>query len=42
MRTALRARLTYANVMATLALFIALGGTCQGRSKIDPLAPVEG
>ncbi|MDQ2983538.1 MAG: hypothetical protein M3R70_06395 [Actinomycetota bacterium] len=31
----LRRRLTYANVMATLALFIALGGTSYAVSRID-------
>jgi hypothetical protein len=35
MLKALRNRLTYANVIATLALFIALGGTSFAVSKID-------
>ena len=35
MFTRLRARLTYANVVATLALFIALGGSSYAVSKIS-------
>jgi hypothetical protein len=35
MLRALRDRLTYANVMATLALFVALGGSSYAVSKID-------
>ncbi len=34
MARSLRSRLTYANVMATLALFVALGGTSYAAAKI--------
>ena len=34
MRAWLRSRLTYANVMATIALFVALGGTSYAAIKI--------
>ena len=47
MRTRLRQRLTYANVMSTLAVFIALGGssyaalTISGSEHREPLDPRE-
>ena len=41
MRAWLRSRLTYANVMATIAVFVALGGTSYAAIKITRQAGEE-